>query len=506
MSQLSDILNLKPSLGASVDYGNPIAQGLWFNYLFNEAGGMEVLDSSGLDSGILSFTNSIPPGDPAVYPDWVFDGLSVGGGKGSARNNKTNLSTFNPVRGSHTLRVVHIPNTLPGGFTALIDTAGTAGSGRILNIFFDTSGNISYRGIGGTDGSATANTVGMQVGVVNDLVWVRAYGDGTSGSTHTHYWYLNGVLKHTENGLTGVAWPTNGYDMSFGQNPTGGGTIYNGTYILAQAWDRALSASEVAWLYGSPYGIMSDGPIKNFPSDPNATATVGTIGTITLTAPTVTAYQEASNTGTVGAIGTITLTPPTVSASGHATASVGTIGVITLTPPTVAANPTDNSGVVGHIGTIYLFAPTVFPILQRPPNNYFLTSYLGKFSRGQYVNVAFAPLYLPDDIPDVRVWNGVEYMDTFDIPASDPEEAVFSKRLFLNNLYEDGYYIMVIRFAVDHVDYCEFRYFHVQGGVATEPVTSVLEIQRSLGQAVVAFRNNGDTLIGYNPSVGQAVE
>lgn len=506
MSQLSDILNQKPSIGASVDYGNPISQGLWLNYLFNEFGGMEALDSSGLDSGVLSFTNSVPPATPVAYPEWIPPGISVGGGIGALRNNKTNLSTFNPVRGSHTLRVVHIPRTLPGGFTALIDTAGTAGSGRILNIFFDTSGNISYRGIGGTDGSATANTVGMQVGAVNDLVWVRSYGDGESGSTHTHYWYLNGVLKHVENGLTGVAWPTDGYDMSVGQNPTGGGSVYNGIYILVQAWDRALSASEVAWLASSPYGIMSDGPIQNFPSDPNATATVGAIGTITMTAPTVTAYQEASNTATVGAIGTITLTPPTVSASSHATGTVGLIGVITLTPPTVAANPTDNTGVVGEIGVIYLFAPTVFPILQAPPNDYFRHSYIGRFSRGQFVNIPFAPLYLTDDVPLVKIWNGTEYMDEFYLPAGDPDDPLFVKRLFLNSRYEDGYYIMVIQFAVDFIEYVEARYFHVTGGVATQPVTSVLEIQRPLGQAVVAFHNNGDTLMGYNPTTGQAVE
>lgn len=506
MSQLSDILNLKPSLGTTVDHGNPIAQGLWFNYLFNEFGGNEALDSSGLDSGVLSFTNSIPPATPASYPEWNFAGLSVGGGKGAVRNNKTNKSTFNPVRGSHTIRIVHIPNTLPGGFTALIDVAGTAGSGRILNIFFDTSGNISYRGIGGTDGSATANTVGMQVGVVNDLVWVRSYGDGESGSTHTHYWYLNGVLKHVENGLTGVSWPTDGYDMSLGQNPTGGGTIYNGTYILAQAWDRALSASEVAWLASSPYGIMSDGPIQNFPPDPNATATVGTIGTITLTAPTVTAFQETSNTGTVGTIGTITLTPPTVSGSGSDTGTVSVIGTIVLTPPTVAANAVDNSGIVGTIGVIYLFAPTVFPILQAPPNDYFRHHYIGRFSRGQFVNIPFAPLYITDDVPLVKIWNGTEYMDEFYLPAGDPDDPLFVKRLFLSNLYEDGYYIMVIQFAVDFIEYVEARYFHVTGGVATQPVTSVLEIQRPLGQAVVAFHNNGDTLMGYNPTTGQAVE
>lgn len=249
-----DDIFVKPLLGSQVDYGNPISAGLWCNYMFNEAGGKECLDSGNYQSGVLSFTGT----DPV----WGQFGLQVGNGKGYVANNKTVLSTFNPVRGSHTVRVLHIPRSWTSGYTALLDVAGSVGSGRILNIFCDGSGNISYRGIGGADGGASANSSGQQLGQVNDLVWVREMGDGTAGSTVTHYWYLNGILFLTEQGFTNNAWPTDGYNFAVGGNPTTGGSAYDGEYLAVQCWDRGLQPHEIAFLAADPYGLMAEGAYR----------------------------------------------------------------------------------------------------------------------------------------------------------------------------------------------------------------------------------------------------
>ena len=499
MSQSADSYLTQPPVGTPVDYGNPIANGLWCNYLFNEKGGKKVFDSGNMNAGELSFNGT----DPV----WSEYGLIVGNGKGYVNSGSGVYSAFNPVRGSHTVRVVHIPRTWTGGFTAIIDTYGLVGSTRILNIFADTSGNISYRGIGGSDGSATANSVGMALGQVNDLVWVRAVGDGTSGSPTSHFWYLNGTLKHTENGLTTTLWPSNGYDMSVGGNPTGGGTAYDGEYLIVQCWDRALSDTEIAWLAANPYGIMSDGPFriltKVFPS---ATATVADIPTIYLTSPSVNAAGIVSATANAS-IGTITLTVPTMVAGQSMEAVFSDTLTVTLTAPTVTTSTPDNTATVSLIGIVSLTAPTVSPIGTKPPNNYQQQFYWGRFSRGQYVNVILDPLYLSDSVPVARFWlNGSTKVKQVSIPVSDPDQATFGIPVLIDQDFTDGHYLVAISFVIDRLPYTVVAYMEVIGGSPQAPVTSTLEIDRTNGRALVYGDESGYIRMGYSPSLSGELE
>lgn len=506
----SDIYLTQPPVGTPVDYGNPIASGLWCQYLFNEMGGKECLDSSGMDSGIASFTGT--------DPIWTEYGLIVGsGGIGYARNNKTVKSTFNPVRGSHTVRVVHLPiGPYTGGFTALLDVAGTTGSGRILNIFVDTSGNVSYRGIGGADGSATANTIGMVPGRVSDLVWVRSYGDQTAGTTNTHFWYLDGVLAHTEVGLSAVAWPTDGYDMAFGGNPTGSGSLYNGQYLIVQCWDRALSSTEISWLAANPYGLSSPGPIYSFGVAADATATAtfevitltapagsglggatasATFEVVTLTAPTATAFDPAA-TGQ-GTFDVITLTAPVATASD--TAAQATFSVITLTAPVAIAYDPDDTATASFT-TVTLFAPTAVPYGPRFGYDFASQLYWGRFSRGQYLNVMCNPDGDLIDVPTVKFWlNGSTLVRTITLPAADRDAEYFGMPLLLDGTFEDGNYIAVLYLSVASYSAASFAYFEVQGGTGVAPVISLTEIDRSFGRAVISHRADGDISMGYNP-------
>lgn len=245
----------KPRIRPTVDWSNPITHKMWCCYTFGEKGGTTIFDACKKGAGDMIFTGATPP-------VWSSRGLTVGNTLGYARNNKTVISSYNPVAGDMTVRVRHIPRTWPGGFTALLDAAGTAGSGRILNIFCDTSGNISYRGVGGSDGSAAANSAAMATGVVSDLVWVRRIGIG--GTYSTFFWYKDGRFLFQEPGFASTSnlWPTTGHNFSCGGNPSGGGSVYDGQYLKVQVWSRALSANEIQWLYANPYGDLVSSSIS----------------------------------------------------------------------------------------------------------------------------------------------------------------------------------------------------------------------------------------------------
>lgn len=487
--QSSEIYLCQPPLGTQIDHGNPISHGIWCSYAFNERGGKEALDSSGMGNNVLSFTGT----DPV----WTGFGLRVGNTVGYVRGNKTVKSSFNPGRGSHTVRVVHIPRAWTGGFTAIIDVAGTGGSGRMLSIFADTSGNISYRGIAGADGSATANTVGMTLGRVNDLVWVRAFGDGTGGTPKTHFWYLDGVLKHTENGLTSTTWPTDGIDFAAGGNITGGGSAYDGEYLLIQCWDRALSPSEVAWLAGNPYGLYSPGPFTiDVGAQVSATGS-GSPGTITLTVPTGTAFPVQDGLAQ-GDIDTIDLTAPT-GIGGSSASGSGDVGVILLTAPTGTAEATTGTG-SGDIGTIFLQAPTAAPFGPRFTISAQDQYYWGRFSRGQYLNIMWNPSETPDDVATVDFWlEGTTLKTSITLPVLDEERFVFGFPILLNGDFEDGNYAAVIRFSSGGVSYSSVAYFEARGGEAFPPVIAILEVDRTLGRGVVTQDAEGEMLIGYDP-------
>lgn len=495
--QLDDYLALRPEPGTPTDSGNPIANGLWANYVFNEMGGKEVFDKGNFRGNPLSF---FTVGSDPVWNGW---GVEVGNSKGYVRDNTTINSSFNPVRGSHTVRVVHIPRNWPSTYTALLDVQGTGtvpGDTRLLSIFCSTTGAISYRGIGSSSGAIIGSTETQPIGQISDLVWVRAFGDGTSGSTSTHYWYINGKLTLTEQALLSTDWPSNGYNFAVGGNPTGGGAAYDGTYLQVQCWDRALSPREVAWLAGNPYGLMSNGPLYTFGRSNivSNTGTVSSIGTITLTAPTVTVIADV--TATVGTIGTITLTAPTCQALPEAT--VSSIGTITLTAPAVTAYALTNTATVSTIGTIFLQTPTVHPIGERPPNNYQQQFFWGRFSRGQYLNVMFQPLYIPDDIPTVKFWHeATTVVRTFTLPVTDPDDVVFGMPILLDADFDDGHYVVTITFEVDHAPYTVICYLEVIGGLSSSPVLELLEIDRSIGRGVAFHMGNGFVRIGYHPSL-----
>lgn len=245
----------KPRSGVRIARHLPICNGLCGTYLFNEMGGSRVYDIDGR-MGHLNFVTS------GSDPEWSSLGLSVGNGKGYAEGNGTIVSPFNPVNSDCTIRIIHRPNGWNSNYTCLIEAyAPGVGSSRIWDIFVNGS-QISYRGIGGNDGGSSI-AADMPANVVSDLIWIRKVNDPTGGggpTGQTHYWYLNGKLTGIEQGFpanTAASWPTTGYRMSLGGNPSGGGGLYNGTYIKAQMWHRALTPNEIVWAYAHPFGDIA---------------------------------------------------------------------------------------------------------------------------------------------------------------------------------------------------------------------------------------------------------
>lgn len=324
-------------------------------------------------------------------------------------------------------------------------------------------------------------------------VWI----DGTSAGTDT----------------VGVVIQSDGDTIDLGNNTAGGGNQFDGQIGDVFIWNVKLTDELAALDYKEAIGDYPNlfpkrGIWERAPApEQSATATVGLISTITLTAPSATAFENTDATGTVGTISVITLTPPSCQAGESNSGIVSSIGTITLTPPVVAAYASDNRAQVGVIGIIYLQPPTVFPILEPLPGNFNNSFYLGKHRRGDYVSVILPFEQQPDDVPIVDVWKeGADNIMTFQMPIVEDEDVVFIKKLFIDDSFEDGHYAMVARFDIAHRPYGSIFYMEVQGGESIAPITSLLEIDRSLGRAVISVGNLGVASMGYSPSTGGVLE
>lgn len=172
----------------------------------------------------------------AVSPTSGRMSVRVTGGSSINAPNWANL-----VAGDFLIRVIHRPTSWPGTYTALFDK-GTSGTARELSIFVDTSGNLSYGSVGdtstGSGGQVLLTTTGMTAGSWWDFVLTR------SGSTCSVY--VNGLLKGTfTSSLTGAAASL----LSFGANPSTGGSTYSGSYYQCQYYASTKPSKIVYEMY-----------------------------------------------------------------------------------------------------------------------------------------------------------------------------------------------------------------------------------------------------------------
>ncbi len=141
-----------------------------------------------------------------------------------------------------TLCIIHKPTTWPGGFTLLVDD-----SGRVWSDFFDTGGSRSFYGTLQAIGGHEA----MSAGTLWQFVYTREATMGGGGSTGIVY--ANG--SQTDTGAGGLGAATS-HAVSFGANPSGGGSTYDGLYDAIYLWNRALSGADVTSLQSDPYQMF----------------------------------------------------------------------------------------------------------------------------------------------------------------------------------------------------------------------------------------------------------
>lgn len=295
-------------------------------------------------------------------------------------------------------------------------------------------------------------------------------------------------------------------DIAFANNTSGGGNHLNNGFIADVCfWNSPFSAALAGMDYQEAmsdfaglmprFNIFDRAPIQ----DTSATAS-GDIGTITLTSPEAIAFENTDGNAS-GDVGTITLTSPEATAGESNTAS-GDIGTITLTAPTADATTPDNTA-SGSIGTIWLQAPTALPYGAPFNVEYQDQYYWGKFSRGQYVHLTWNPPLEPNTTATVDFWHeATTLVRSVGLPILDDEDLVFGMPQFLDEDFDDGNYVAVIRYSAGVVAASTIGYFQVSGGTGTTPVIGLLEIDRALGRAVVMQRANGDLFAGYEPSKG----
>ena len=219
---------------SKIDWSHPLSRGMTDCLVWN-AGGSTPPQNLASPSAITTLTGS------------PIDAMTVAGPAGAVVSNVGyNIPDhLNYATGDVTIRLLFKPVSWPGGFTILFDK-GTV-STREFSLFFDTSGNVQYVGLGGNSDSVAASTA-LTPGTVWDLVMQR------SGTTLK--FYVNGVFISNDH-TTG--WSSNtasGGNLGFGINPSGGGTKPDAQYITTQIWNRALDPSEISLLYSDPYCFL----------------------------------------------------------------------------------------------------------------------------------------------------------------------------------------------------------------------------------------------------------
>jgi len=173
------------------------------------------ISTGGISGNALDLTN---PGSVTI-PSALLTAIGNAGGNGTAS--------------------IWIKPTAFGSYSTLFDSPG-----RNLSMWIDSPG-VGYRGVGGSSSATTYSplwTTGewQHVG----FVWQQAGG----GSLTI---YRNGVQTFSATGPGAVASTFNDV-WTIGNNPSGGGSAFQGKIDDVQVYDSPLTSSQVAFLFNNP--------------------------------------------------------------------------------------------------------------------------------------------------------------------------------------------------------------------------------------------------------------
>lgn len=232
------VLATKPASPA-LQGGNSLATGLSRYYLLNEGTGTSVTDySTNAATGTLSGGAS-----------WTTDSA----GNAVACTGGGNLQLPWPARGTNddfTFLVIHKATSYPGGFTCLFDDTS-----RVWSVFLSTAGSLSFSGnmiiIGGHEAMTTGS------------LWQYLYTRDRSGSGNGTA-YVNGTQTDQASGGISVA---SALTLHFGDNPSGGGSNYDGLYDLIAFWTRVLTPTEISAIATDPYAVVRPSAFSGWDED-----------------------------------------------------------------------------------------------------------------------------------------------------------------------------------------------------------------------------------------------
>lgn len=337
---------VKPRFGAKLIRGHPLARGLVGAWLMNEGGGQGVLDAvSSRHAETWYGTPTWAGGDrgPCLRLDGTDDGIDFG-----------DIGLDLSVPFSIMARARHGAGTAGDNQQAVVmsDTAGGGGVEFVGVGIFSTSNTWKIFSNGETAGDS-----GVAVGT--EWTTLMLTYDGS-----TLHLYLHGVLADSVT-PSGFGWQT-ASRLLIGLDPAGSQDNWAGDVGAACAYQRELTAAEVAELHRDPYAMfaepgagtvfllgqaggaspisLSATPAEITASAPAASVVVPTV--LSATAPEIAATAPAA---TLTAPIVLSATPGTISASAPA-ASVVVPTVLAATAPEITASAPTATLSVGTAG------------------------------------------------------------------------------------------------------------------------------------------------------------
>jgi len=218
----------KPNGPQEIDWSHPLARGLKFFLLVNARAGAP----RNLVSGAFLGSNF----------DWVLDDEGVGIKQAASLETTT---PYVPTAYPFTINARWRPYIASG--TSTTEGVGFVGAASARHIAFGLRNKASDKNsynvfLGGTDPAITHGTTDP----VSNLVVVDTTGVSKSATDHELYWLQDAAVTSTVSA---------GTNFSMDRFRVMGGTESPTVYHFG-AWDRALTADEIAWLHAEPYAML----------------------------------------------------------------------------------------------------------------------------------------------------------------------------------------------------------------------------------------------------------
>lgn len=134
--------------------------------------------------------------------------------------------------------------------------------------------------------------------------------------------------------------------------------------------------------------------------------------------------------------------------------------------------------------------------------------WLGKFQLGEELIVSVSThnssyvVTNPDAAPLLEIWKDSDKVLSKQMPALTLSEGFFRLGVFLNEVFEEGYYTAIIRYQISSEHKVELHTFRVlPGGNALGAVIGIYQYQRPNARYLVHQTDAGKIFKGRNPRI-----